>query len=134
MQADGVTPLREFKQAALDLASGWIGTIRPPWALADIQGSGTVQINGVSYAVGSAGLSALIQKTTNPITEVQVSANTGIRFVFWCSLARMYMTTQTQIQVQSVDAWAIGMDAITVPDGQAAAGTSASVKARMIEP
>jgi hypothetical protein len=134
MQADGITPIAEYKQAALDLALGWTGTIQPPWALADIQGSGTVLIDGVAYAVGSADLSALIRNTTTPIAAVQVTVNDGIRFVYWCSLARMYMTAQTQIQVQSVDAWAIDAAITVLPNDLAAAGTSASVKARMIEP
>lgn len=82
-------------EAKLDLPSGWTGTLNQlPLVLWDVQGSGTVTLNGVSYSAGSAELTSVLQQYSNSqlYTSITVNQSSGVSLIFLINWYRFAIT------------------------------------------
>ncbi|HNS26698.1 MAG TPA: Ig-like domain-containing protein [Steroidobacteraceae bacterium] len=118
---DGSEPrlITQYGQVALEIPPGWTGSLSLPLMLWEIQGSGTVAIDGTEFTVGSERLRDRIQNTDAPITSVLILANDGLRLVHFVNAMQFAMRSSEVVDVKGLDVWALETSVIGVPANEA---------------
>ncbi len=69
---DTTRTVRAYRQAALELAAGWTGSIDLPWVLWDVQGEGSIAIGEKSFATDSSDLRAFLAAPGTALTATSI--------------------------------------------------------------
>ncbi|MCC7464244.1 MAG: pilus assembly protein N-terminal domain-containing protein [Gammaproteobacteria bacterium] len=107
---DGLTPYTApaYRQAAIELPAQWTGDVKLPWVLHDVQGSGSIFIDGMDFAVGSAELRAFLAAPGRPLTTASVASNVaGIRLVFMINATWYDYLKVNSVEATGQDVWAL---------------------------
>jgi len=107
--------ITQYGQAALRVPRGWSGDIDLPLMLWDIQGSGTVSLEGESYIVGSEDLRDRIRAADAPITTLNVVvSDEGISLIFFINAMKFGVGTEESVALKGVNVWALEEKVIEV--------------------
>jgi hypothetical protein len=118
-------------QLRLRLPAGFTGTVDWPLVPWDVQGSGTVQLNGVQYAAGSSALSAFLQQAASSPPAIQVIQASGpLAIVYLVNPMCFSVTPSTSVSVRSVDAWALDLQVTAMPTAIRASYSSTASRVR----
>jgi hypothetical protein len=94
------------KQARLELASGWTGPLALPLFVWDVQGSGSVEIEGQTYEIGSSELVERLRYRV-PIRELTVTASSAVSVIMQLNMKMFYMLETTNVSLKGLNVWAI---------------------------
>lgn len=108
-------PVTYFKQARMDIPAGWTGTISLPWQPWDIQGTGTVVINGVSLVAGDPTTTATLQASSTIPNSLQVQSSGGVAVIFFVNALKFGVALQNTVSVSGLDVSGVRALAITLP-------------------
>lgn len=118
---DGPTeiPIPYYRQARLEIPAGTIGTISVPWVVADIQGTGVVEVENATFHVGDSPLRDFLISPPQEITEITILENpSGIAVVMFVNALWYEMEGTNHVNVTGRDVWALRVDAVTLSPGQ----------------
>jgi hypothetical protein len=110
---DTPLPIPFHRQAKMDLAEGWTGRLSLPLWLWEIQGSGTVRINGTDYAIGSAELAERLQHRVPP-RELEIIEGSNVSLIMQINFVTFYMLEDTSIALTGRDVWALTPAAVDI--------------------
>ncbi|MGE3600169.1 MAG: hypothetical protein AB7N70_31970 [Dehalococcoidia bacterium] len=118
---DGTTPhtVRTFLQAKLDLPAGFAGDIVLPWLLWDVQGNGTIAIDGETYDAGSSDLQQRLRSSTTPIVRLSVQRSSGVALIFMINAARYRLLPENRVTVRGLHVWAVEVSEVPSSDSAA---------------
>lgn len=103
---DTPIPLPFQRQAKMDLPEGWTGSLALPLWLWEIQGSGSVRIDGMDYAIGSAELTERLQRR-RPARELEIIQGSNVSLIMQMNFVMFYMQESTAIELTGRDVWAL---------------------------
>lgn len=115
---DGTTPyqVRQYRQAALELAPGWTGTISLPWVLWDVQGVGSVVAGDAVFDADSEALRSYLHAPGAAVTSLSVRDNpAGLRLVFMINATWYDMLGTNDVRLTGQDVWAVHVGTADVP-------------------
>lgn len=117
MGVDGTTPypIRQFRQASLNIPAGWVGTLPLALQVWDVQGSGLIRLEGSDYVVGSDELRSRIQSAERPITSIEIANNLGLSFVFFLNAMNFEMKTQNEVIMKGLRVWGLHASNVQLP-------------------
>jgi len=98
------------RQARLDLPHGYTGDLPLPLWLWDIQGQGTVQIDGIAYQVGTAELTERLRYRM-PARQITVLESKGMGLVMQINFLRFSMRTNNTVALTGRDVGALRVTA-----------------------
>jgi|GEM_PF-2577887 len=104
-----------FAQMRLDLPAGFSGPVQLPFLLWSGEGTGRITIDGIDYELGSADLAARLQSWSGLPGQITVSATGPVSLVYLINPLRYSMLTDTAVDFQSLDAWALRVEMIDLP-------------------
>jgi hypothetical protein len=103
---DAPIPISFHRQAKMDLPEGWTGSLALPLWLWEIQGSGTVRIDGIDYAIGTAELDERLQRR-RPTRELEIIQGSNVSLIMQLNFVMFYMQESTAIGLTGRDVWAL---------------------------
>lgn len=114
---DGATayPVTYFKQAKLDIPAGWTGTLSLPWQPWDIQGVGSVLVNGASLSAGDPATTTALQSSTTIPSSLQIQSSGGMAIIFFVNALTFGVNSQNTITISGLDVSAVQGQAIVLP-------------------
>jgi VCBS repeat-containing protein len=111
-------PIPFHRQAKIDLAEGWTGTLSLPLWLWEIQGSGGVRIDGNDYAIGSDELAERLQRRV-PVRVLEITQGSNVRLIMQINFVMFDMDENTSIEVTGRDVWAVTATPVGIGDAGA---------------
>jgi hypothetical protein len=121
-------------QLRMNLPPGFSGAVNWPLALWDVQGSGTVRLDGTEYAAGSSELAARLQLVTPGVNDlrdqtraprsIEVVSSDGLSLVYLLSATEFSMQPNTDLSLTSLDAAQLLVETSTLPEDQQVAYSS----------
>ena len=98
-------PAAFASEAKLDLPAGWSGTLTLPLVLWDVQGTGSVAINGTTYAAGSPALTAALQQydSGSLATSINVLSSSSLSLIFLINPTRFAMVPTLNISARGIN-------------------------------
>lgn len=111
-QHDGAVPrvIPFHKQAKLDLPDGWTGELPLPLWLWDVQGSGTVAIGEISYAIGSDALRERL-RYQQPPRSIRILSGHSIALIMQINFVKFDLRETNSVRVRGFDVWGLTIDA-----------------------
>lgn len=108
--------ITQFGQASLRIPAGWSGDLAMPLVLWDVQGAGTIVIDGVNYVAGSEQLRDRVRSTDAPIVTLKVIAGQeGMALIFFINAMKFGIGAEESIALHGINVWALEADVIEVP-------------------
>jgi hypothetical protein len=87
-----------------------------PLVVWDVQGTGTIVIDGVNYVAGSEPLRDRIRSTDAPIVTLKVIAGEeGMALIFFINAMKFGIGAEESIALHGVNVWALEADVLEVP-------------------
>jgi hypothetical protein len=122
---DGTIPyeIQAYRQALIELPTGWTGEVRLPWMAWEIAGDGLVGIDDEVFTVGSPELTTRLRDTEAPVTSMQIYSSGEIRIVLFVNAIRFDIHARTIVAIRGLDVWGIDVSA-TKLDQDVSAGSS----------
>jgi hypothetical protein len=110
------TPVAHFRQAAIELPAGWSGTLDLPWVVWDVQGTGDVLVDGVSFVIGSTALESRLRDSPSAIPRIDIFATTEpVTVVLLVNPLRYDMAGVNAVEVVGQDVWQVEASIVTLP-------------------
>lgn len=103
---DAPIPIPFHRQAKIDLAEGWTGSLPLPLWLWEIEGSGSVRIDGIDYAIGSDELAERLQRRA-PTRELEITHGSNVSLIMQLNFVMFYMRENNSIGLTGRDVWAV---------------------------
>jgi hypothetical protein len=117
---DRPIPITFHRQAKIDLAEGWTGALSLPLWLWEIQGSGSVRIDGVDYTIGSAELAERLQHRV-AVRQLEIIHGSAISLIMQINFFTFYMRENNSIGLTGRDVWALTPASVEIGDHGAGA-------------
>lgn len=120
--------IEAFRQARMELPSGYAGSLSTPWVLWDVQGIGRVDVMGRQFAAGSKELKEFLQTPGASVTSVTVLENpSGLALVFMVNALWYQVDDDNEIGLTGKDVWALRVHATSLAEEHRLDGASPEI-------
>jgi hypothetical protein len=111
-----IKPVEHFRHALVELPAGWSGTLRLPWMLRKITGTGRVRVGTLEYAIGDPALDARLQQPGSIIHELEIlDSGSVVQLVFYVNVVRFAVGTLNEVRATGQDVWRLDVSSTTLP-------------------
>lgn len=112
-----VAEVESYLHALLTLPPDFQGVLTVPWLLRKIAGAGEVRVADRQFTLGDPALDDFLQQPGGAITAVEVLRSDGpVELIMYVNALRFGMQHSNDVSITSVDAWAIEMETVTLPE------------------
>jgi hypothetical protein len=99
-------PIPFHRQARIDLPRGWTGNLALPLWLWDIQGAGSVRIDGIVYTAGSEELVERLRYRL-PVRSIEVLDSQDMSLIMQINIVRFDVRETNAVNLTGLDVWAL---------------------------